>query len=407
MKHLILDNGSYTIKAGYATEPAPHSVQNLLAKAKDGALYIGNDYLAHTNLYSGINFRRPHDQGHLTSWETQKPVWDYTFDRLGPDGNEAFDPLDTHLTLTETPFQLPRLSMNTDMIVFEEYGFGEYYRCAAPLLVPWAAGAVGSVPPDFALVVDCGYNAVHVVPVLYQRAYWRGVRKLPIGGRHLNGLLRETVSFRHYDVSDEPVLINTVREQTMFVAAEFEAALRKKTDYKCEFILPDFKTTFTGYVHDGTTKPPPDAQSIQLFDERFTIPESFFKPEIMLDHNALSKNPLIQKAHFKNLPELVVEAIRACPEVCRPLLAQNICVVGGTAKVDGLSARLLLELKCELPENWNVRFFEQQHDLNDVTWYGGVRLADQDILKQMSITKQEFFEHGENWCQKLFGFESF
>lgn len=401
-KHLVLDNGSYTIKAGFAGDEAPHVVNNLLAKAKDGVVYIGNDYLNHTNLYSGINFRRPHDQGHLTSWETEKPVWDYTFDQISP--KHELDPLDTHLLLTELPFQLPRLSMNTDLIVFEEYGFSEYYRCPALLLVPWD---LEPSPPDFSLVIDCGYNSVHVVPVLYQRAYWRGIRKLPIGGRHLNGLLKEMISFRHYDVSDEPILINTVREQTMFVASDFDEALKNKISAKCEFILPDFKTTFTGYVRDGSIKPPADAQSIQLYDERFTIPESFFRPEIMLDHNLYSKNPIVQKAHFKNLTDLVVDSLMACPEVIRPVLCENISVVGGMANLENLSGRLLSELKCELPGNWNVKLTEQRHDLSQVAWFGGTKLTQQDVLKELTITKQEFFEHGENWCQKQFGFENF
>ncbi|WPK26400.1 hypothetical protein PUMCH_003753 [Australozyma saopauloensis] len=401
-KHLVLDNGSYSIKAGFSTDESPCVVQNLLAKAKDGVVYIGNDYLKHTNLYSGINFRRPHDQGHLTSWETEKPVWDYTFDQVSP--LCELDPLDTRLLLTEIPFQLPRLSMNTDLIVFEEYGFSEYYRCPAPLLVPWD---VEGKPQDFTLVIDCGYNSIHVVPVLYQRVYWKGIRKLPIGGRHLNGLLKETISFRHYDVSDEPILINTVREQTMFVASDFEEALKNKASAKCEFILPDFKTTFTGYVRDGSTKPPADAQSIQLFDERFTIPESFFKPEIMLDHNLYSKNPIVQKAHFKNLTDLVVESIMACPDIIRPVLLENINVVGGTAKLDNLTERLISELKRELPVNWNVKLTDQTHDVSEVAWYGGKRLIEEDIMRKLTITKQDFFEHGENWCQKQFGFENF
>lgn len=401
-KHLVLDNGSYTIKAGFAGDSSPHIINNLLAKAKDGLVYIGNDYLNHTNLYSGINFRRPHDQGHLTSWETEKPVWDYTFDQISPE--HELDPLDTHLLLTELPFQLPRLSMNTDLIVFEEYGFGEYYRCPALLLVPWD---LSPTPPDFSLVIDCGYNSVHVVPVLYQRAYWKGIRKLPIGGRHLNGLLKETISFRHYDVSDEPILINTVREQTMFVASDFDEALKNKISAKCEFILPDFKTTFTGYVRDGSIRPLADAQSIQLFDERFTIPESYFRPEIMLDHNLYSKNPIVQKAHFKNLTDLVVDSIMACPEVIRPVLSENISVVGGMANLENLSGRLLSELKRELPVNWNVKLTDQNHDLSHVAWHGGAKLTQQDIIKKLTITKQEFFEHGENWCQKQFGFENF
>lgn len=402
-QHIVLDNGSYTIKAGFASQESPLVVQNTLARARDGQIYIGNEYLSHTNLYSGINFKRPHDQGHLTSWETEKNIWDYTFDNLLPDAE--IDPLDVHLTLTETPFQLPQLSMNTDLIVFEEYGFGEYYRCVPLLLIPWAEK--GKAPSDFALIIDCGYSATHVIPVLYQRAYWKGVRKLPIGGRQLNGLLKEMISFRHYDISDEPILINTVKEKTMFVATNFDEQLEKKLDARCEFVLPDFKNTVTGYVKTGKTKVPDDAQTIQLFDERFTVPESFFHPEIMFDHNAYSKNSVVQNANFKNITDLVVDSIMACPEVIRPLLSANISIVGGTAKLENFLDRLIFELKKELPDNWQVQMKSQSHELDLAAWYGGVNLVHDDIIKEVTITKQDFFEHGANWCQKQFGFRNF
>lgn len=401
-KHLVLDNGSYTIKAGFSSEKEPLVVQNCLSRAKDGVIYIGNDYLSHTNLYSGINFKRPHDQGHLISWETEKLVWDYTFDKLSP--KKELDPLDTHLTLTETPFQLPQLSMNTDLIVFEEYGFGEYYRCLPPSLVPWAQGKLAS---DFSLVIDCGFNAIHIVPVLYQRVYWKGVRKLPIGGKQLNGLLRELILFRHYDISDEPLLINTVKEKTMYVASNFEKALKNKIQARCEFVLPDFKNTVTGYVRQGDSKLPDDAQTIQLFDERFTVPELFFHPEIMLDHNSLSNNSVIQNANFKNITDLVVDSIMACPDAARPVLLANIHFVGGTANLPNFKDRLVYELEKELPVNWTVKVLEEQFDLDKVSWHGGKALANNDIIKEVTITKQEYFEHGANWCQKQFGFRNF
>ncbi|KAM9926620.1 hypothetical protein OXX59_003084 [Metschnikowia pulcherrima] len=401
-QHIVLDNGAYSIKAGYTTQDNPLIVENVLAKARDGVIYIGNDYKAHANLYSGINFKRPHDQGHLTSWETQKPVWDYTFDRLSP--KKAFDPSEFHLTLTEQPFQLPQLSMNTDLIVFEEYGFSEYYRCAASSLVPWA---MSDQAADFSLVIDCGYNATHVTPILYQRVYWKGVRKLPFGGRHLNGLLREMITFRHYDVADEPVLINTVKERTMYVAPDFEQALKNKVSAKCEFVLPDFKNTITGYVREEGQKLPADAQSIQLYDERFTVPESYFHPEIMLDNNSHSKNTIIQNASFKNITDLVVESIMACPEVVRPILSANISIVGGAANLTNFEDRITAELKRELPTNWKVKVLPQKQALDEVAWHGGCTLAKSDVMNEIKITKQEYFEHGANWCQKQFGFRNF
>lgn len=405
MQHLIIDNGLYEIKAGFLSADTPLKVQNTVAKTRDGVIYVGNDFLTNNNNYLGIMLKRPFSQGHLTLWETEKPVWDYTLQKLGGADKKGVDPSQTHLILTEPPFQLPQLSINTDQIVFEEYGFNEYFRCIPPLLVPWVAEA-----NDFYLVVDSGHDATWVVPMIYQSVHWEGVRKLPVGGKLLAGLLAETISFRHYDVSEEPVLVNTIKEQTCFIAPEgkFQDYLKQKLKYECEFILPDFKTTTTGYVRTPKTKITADTQILKLYDERFTVPELYYHPEIIFDnHRATAHLALLQQTPFKNLADLIVEAVMALPKVTRPMLVANICIVGGLTKFPGFDARLKAELEKELPQQWHLQFRDvEDTGREEVAWVGGANLADSDVLDKVLILKKEYFEHGLNWCQKQFGFKN-
>lgn len=404
-QYLVVDNGSFCIKAGFSTEETPTKVQNAISKTKDGLLFIGNDHLTQTKNYSGINIKRPHEQGHLTSWETEKPIWDYTLDKFSP--QKELDFANIHLTLTETPFQLPQLSINTDQIVFEEYGFNLYYRCSAASLVPWLTKAL-EVKNDFSLVIDSGFHATWIVPVIYQKVYWKGVKKLPIGGKILNGLLKELILFRHYDITEEPLLVNTIKEETCFVATDFNKTLENKIKSMCVFVLPDFKTTITGYVKDPKKKISDDVQCLKLTDERFTPPESLFHPEIVFDNNTSSSgNSIMQTTPFKNIVDLVVDAIMSCPEVARPLLLANISLVGGTSKLPNFKSRLLLELKKELPSGWFVKFRDySDFELDEVAWYGGAALTDDEIINDVSVTKREYFEHGSNWCQNQFGFRN-
>lgn len=403
-QYLIIDNGSYNIKAGFATDddPKPLKVQNTISKTRDGAIYIGNDYKAQTNNYSGILFKRPHDLGHLTSWEAQKPIWDYTFDQLCPKAEMDYGLI--HLTLTEPPCQLPQLSMNTDQIVFEEYGFNEYYRCTAPSLVPWNFPEPSN---DIMLVIDSGFSATWIIPVIFQNVHWAGVRKLPVGGKLLSGLLRELVSFRHYDVSDEPILINTIKEETCFVSENFTKDLTKKENLVCEFVLPDFKTTTMGYVKTEETKLGPDTQTLKLADERFTPPESFYHPELLFDNNiSSSNNAALQSSPLKNLTDLVVESIMSSPQSARPLLLANITLAGGLTSLPNFKLRLVLELTKELPADWFVRVRELEGKADEVAWLGGVKLTNDEVINSVSVSKKEYFEHGLNWCQKQFGFRN-
>ena len=79
-----------------------------------------------------------------------------------------------------------------------------------PSLVPFSVDT-NQINDDFVLVIDSGFNSTWIVPMIYQQIHWPAVKKLPIGGNLLNGLLREMILFRHYDISEDPILINTIK----------------------------------------------------------------------------------------------------------------------------------------------------------------------------------------------------
>lgn len=432
LQKLVIDNGSYTIKAGFNTgdddndTSTPIKVANAITKTKDGIIHVGNQYQSHTNNFSGIQFKRPFEQNNLTSWETEKPIWDYALDNLllQPDQNSTplqkhtkgkiIDPNDIHLVLTEQPYQLPQLSTNTDQIIFEEYGFNKYYRCIAPSLVPFTVDT-NHINDDFVLVVDSGFNSTWIVPMIYQQIHWPAVKKLPIGGNLLNGLLREIILFRHYDISQDPILINTIKESTCFISpVNYQQDLQRKQDLMCEFVLPDFKLTTTGFVKTKSSlslqKLPNDTQILKLYDERFTVPETYFHPEIIFDNNrTTASSTILNNSPFKNLTDLIVESIMACPQITQPLLLANICLSGGSTNIPNFKTRLIGELRKELPSNWKVNIFDKQYDINrdELSWYGGINLSKElELLQEISISKKDYFEHGGNWCQQQFGFKN-
>ena len=134
----VLDNGAYTLKAGFAplqnvTEDeylqACNIIPNCLVRLKEKKTYVAAQTDEITSWYEAI-FRRPVEKGQIVSWEAQKEIWDYSlFDKAtASDGTYIQDPSDTTLMLTETMNNMPMLQKNTDEIVMEEYGFGGYLR---------------------------------------------------------------------------------------------------------------------------------------------------------------------------------------------------------------------------------------------------------------------------------------
>lgn len=407
MPVFVLDNGAYEIKAGYATDEEPVRMVNAITRSSDRRSYIGNQVYSCKD-YHGLAYRRPHEKGHLVNWEAEKAIWDHLFYGTESGLSQSVDPSDTSLILTEMPYTLPALSSHMDQIVFEEYGFDSYYRCPAGSLVPWndihgelfgasriQEGDDSETPPvaECSLVVDAGFSGVNVMPVMLGEVYYPGVKRMSIGGKLLTNYLRETVSFRHYNMMADTYLINLIKEATSYVSLDFAkdlAASRsgpKKKDYVAKYVLPDFKTTRTGYLlQEGDVKD--DSQVLALANERFTIPELLFHPsDIGLEQSGL--------------PETIMHSINTMPEEVRPMLTANIVVVGGCAKLPNLRDRLAKELEPLVPQGATIRIGIPDDPIS-YAWKGGKRLGSrQDLLSKVHVTKAEYLEHGLSRCSRF------
>lgn len=79
---LVIDNGGFTIKAGFATaNPKPEDCQvipNCIARDRQRRVWIGNQ-LDNCKDFGEIVFRRPVEKGCLVNWEAEKAIWDHTF----------------------------------------------------------------------------------------------------------------------------------------------------------------------------------------------------------------------------------------------------------------------------------------------------------------------------------------
>lgn len=82
-KTLVLDNGAFTIKAGFAhSQPDHHQgchlIPNCIARARDKRIWIGAQ-LENCKDFGEMSFRRPVDKGYLVNWEAEKEIWENTF----------------------------------------------------------------------------------------------------------------------------------------------------------------------------------------------------------------------------------------------------------------------------------------------------------------------------------------
>ncbi|EPE08554.1 actin-like protein arp-6 [Ophiostoma piceae UAMH 11346] len=262
---LVVDNGGYTIKAGFAGDDSgkPVVVPNCIARDRHRRTYIGAE-LAQCRDFGEAVFRRPVDRGYIVNWDTQRAIWDNTWGESSTTDTVkaqlAHDPADTRLVLTEQPNGLPALQTNCDQMVFEEFQFSSYYRGTAaqfnayldlseePTTSTDSADPADKADPadnadkkktseeatpppaacaELRLVVDVGYSFSTVTPVLRGRPIHRAVRRLDVGGKLLTNYLTKLLSVRHYDMRHDAYIVNEMKEKACFVSLDFAADLEK------------------------------------------------------------------------------------------------------------------------------------------------------------------------------------
>lgn len=230
---------------------------------------------------------------------------------------------------------------------------------------------------------------------------------------HLTRLL----SLRQYDMRNDTYLVNEVKEACSYVTKDFKSDMEKtwkgpKGDRRPgfatsagiakDYVLPDYHNRSKGHIRDHdptdagklrklqTGKPVEAAEDIlTLRNERFTVPELLFSPtDIGMRQSGIA--------------QLVMDSLSSLPFGLWPGFLANIIVVGGNANLEGFIWRLQVEIRALAPAECYVRCARPADPIVS-TWNGGAALAkDVDLLSKMSITKQEYEEHGSAYTLRKF-----
>lgn len=206
--------------------------------------------------------------------------------------------------------------------------------------------SAASQPVECLLVVDSGYSHTTVTPLIKGHPIQEAIRRLDIGGKFLTNYLKELISIRHFNVTDEPWLVNDIKEATSFVSQDFAKDLEMTwkgrqrngrtadSSIVVDYVLPDYETRHHGIVrtHD------PDAAKrnttgaarepvLTLKNERFAVPELLFNPGDVGMKEA-------------GTPWVIMQSVNTLPAELRPAMLANVVVVGGNANIPGFMDRL-------------------------------------------------------------------
>jgi len=289
--------------------------------------------------------------------------------------------------------------------------FNAYQDIQGIFRTPRAPDTVPELPAEIILLIDSGYSHTTVTPILQGRPLHQAIRRLDVGGKLMTNYLTRMLSVRHFDMRNDPYIVNEMKETACYTSLDFKGDLEKtwkgtrgerREDYLTgagiakDYVLPDSHTRFHGIVRDyepasARARKAPTVSTediLTLRNERFVVPELLFHPS-----DIGMRQP--------GLADLVMESLSVLPIGLWPGLLANIVVVGGNSLFQNFIQRLQTEILERVPDACIVRVARPADPIIS-TWLGAANFAKHEHVAKLAVTKQEYEEHGAAWVARKF-----
>ncbi|KYB26627.1 actin-related protein 5 [Tribolium castaneum] len=235
---IIIDNGSYQCRAGWATSSEPLLIfKNLIAKPrkerskKDTVeasqapqLQVGNDII---NIEAvRFQLKTQFDRNVVTHFEAQEHLFDYTFAHLGIDSENS---VPHPIVLTEAVLNPNSSRQLMSELLFECYSVpGVSY--GIDCLYSYHFNEVK--PQENALIINLGYHTCHVVPIIGKKMVFENTRRLNTGGFHIISFLHRILQLK-YPAHATSITLSRAEEllhSICAIALDYRKELNRWTD---------------------------------------------------------------------------------------------------------------------------------------------------------------------------------
>mmetsp|Transcript_3821 Transcript_3821/g.5842 ORF Transcript_3821/g.5842 Transcript_3821/m.5842 type:complete len:400 (-) Transcript_3821:242-1441(-) len=366
---VVIDNGTSTIKAGFAGASKPKVVIGTkVGRTKHmrimpgGALeqeqersgpsssFVGQKLDDHRGAFL-LQF--PMDKGGVVDggWEAMERVWDHVYSESNLGAQRDQHPA----LLTEAPLN-PRSNRDqTAEIFFETFRTPALFFAPPSVLSLYASGRTTGV------VLDVGEGVTHCVPVYEGHALPHSVMRSDVAGRDVTARLQ--LLLRRcglpFTTTAESDLVKTMKEEIGYVTPSPADVDEKES--KSQYQLPD-------------------GQVVNVSSERYQSPEILFNPSIIG-----SEEP--------GVADVLVKSILKSDIDLRSTLFSQIVLAGGSTMFPGFGERMLYEMRARCPSHTRIRISAPPERMHS-TFVGGSILASLATFKTMWVTRAEYEEHG-------------
>ena len=361
---VVIDNGSFEIKAGFAGDKTPRSIfraavghvrNNGLAIATGGRrTLVGDRAIEKRGI---LNMKNPIREGIVTDWNSMENLWHHTFYE-----SLMIPPEEHPVLMTDAPKNSDENRKKMFEVLFDVFNCPSAYVGVQAVLALCATGKTTGC------VLDLGHDKSHMVPVFEGYGMPHATEKVPLTGRDLTAYLDGMLAKKGYDFSTpvESDLVRRMKEMHAYVADNFEKetanVVQDPRPYERECALPD-------------------GSSLYLAAERFACAEILFRPD------------MINKDKDASVTSSVLRVLGKCTPNLRTTMAENLVLVGGTSTLPGLDRRLADELQRAAPKMAppSVTAIPER---KYCAWMGGSILSSLTTFSSMCVGKKEFDEVG-------------
>ncbi|MHA1147929.1 MAG: actin family protein [Promethearchaeota archaeon] len=367
---IIIDNGTYSIKVGFAGEKKPEAeILNVYGFPKyrnwglpdlDNPIVIpflvgdkAYDYKDEVGYYK-INY--PMDRRIIEDFNNMEKIWNYIFDKV-----LKIDPRKHPFLITNATLSPRYINEKIAEIFFKDFN--------APFLAvinpePLALFAANR---RIGTVIDIGCQLASIAPIYMGFPLVHAFEKFNIAHSKLKDLIK-----RYFRMRDDKMFFGEDSRKNRLI---FENLVR---NYTYVSLIPNIHKDFYKRK-EANEKITIEETEVNIGEERFYGPELYFHPELIGYADA-------------PLPEVILQAISNNDEEILEDLYQNIVLSGGGTCIKGFDERLELELKKLTDREFNIIKEPNRHLL---TWLGGSKIVN-DYPECVNWCSEDFFaEKGE------------
>lgn len=362
---VVIDNGSGTIKAGFAGDEEPKCIiSNYVGRPKyirvmagglEGDYFIGRSAQQHRGL---LSIKYPMEHGTVVDWNDMELIWHHIYSK---EQLQIF--AEEHpVLITESPVNPRRNRERTAEIFFETFNVPALFISMQAVLSLYASGRTTGV------VLDSGDGITQAVPIYEGFALPLSIVRTDVAGRDITKFLK-------FLIRKEGLTLNTT--------AEFEV-IKKLKEETCYITSSPLRALDDLAASGDSDKMPytlPDGHSIEIgTSSRIKAPEILFRPDLI-------------GSESEGIHEVLVNSIAKSDLELRKVFLENIVLSGGSTLFKGFGERLLSEVKKAVPRNSHIKIFSSPKRLYS-TWTGGSILANLGSFKRMWVSKREYEEEG-------------